>query len=120
MKEQSVIRVGIDVGSTTVKVVAIDADGSTLYSKYERHRADIRSTIISVVDNALTIIEDLFRSRGDASPKLSVKVTGSGGLAVSHWLSVPFIQEVVAATTAVRKIIPKTDVAIELGGEDAK
>ncbi len=49
-----------------------------------------------------------------------MKVTGSGGLSVSHWLSVPFIQEVVASTTAVRKMIPRTDVAIELGGEDAK
>ena len=51
---------------------------------------------------------------------ISVKVTGSGGLAVSHWLSIPFIQEVVASTTAVQKIIPQTDVVIELGGEDAK
>ncbi len=118
MAQRTVIRVGIDVGSTTVKVVALDETGTILYSKYERHRADIRSTIISVVDLALDSLE----SRFDAAnfPVLSVKVTGSGGLAVSHWLSVPFVQEVVAATTAVRKMIPQTDVAIELGGEDAK
>ena len=111
---------GIDVGSTTVKVVALNADGSILYSKYERHRADIRSTIISVVDLAIDFIEAHFAKSAEGVPSLSVKVTGSGGLAVSHWLSVPFIQEVIASTTAVRKIIPETDVVIELGGEDAK
>ena len=106
------------MGSTTVKVVALDIDGKVIYSQYERHRADIRSTIISVVEQALDSIERQFPP--DEQPLLSVKVTGSGGLAVSHWLSVPFIQEVVASTTAVRKMIPKTDVVIELGGEDAK
>jgi predicted CoA-substrate-specific enzyme activase len=120
MTHRTVIRVGIDVGSTTVKVVALDTDGTILYSKYERHRADIRSTIISVVDQALDSLEARFDDEGKELPLLSVKVTGSGGLAVSHWLSVPFIQEVVASTTAVRKIIPQTDVVIELGGEDAK
>lgn len=120
MNAKNVIRVGIDVGSTTVKVVALDADGAVLYSKYERHRADIRSTIISVVENALDFIEKKYTDSGNEKPSLSVKVTGSGGLAVSHWLSIPFIQEVIASTAAVRKMIPKTDVAIELGGEDAK
>lgn len=118
MIHRTVIRIGIDVGSTTVKVVALDIDGTIIYSKYERHMADIRSTIISVVEQALDSIEKQFP--GSDSPMLSVKVTGSGGLAVSHWLTVPFIQEVVASTTAVRKMIPQTDVAIELGGEDAK
>ena len=118
MIQGNIIRVGIDVGSTTVKVVALDIGGNVIYSQYERHRADIRSTIISVVDHALNSIESQFAP--DEQPLLSVKVTGSGGLAVSHWLSVPFIQEVVASTTAVRRIIPKTDVVIELGGEDAK
>lgn len=112
------LRVGIDVGSTTVKVVVLNENDSFLYSKYERHRADIRSTIIQVVGEALDAIEKASPEGGET--KLSVKATGSGGLAVSHWLSIPFIQEVVASTTAVRKLIPKTDVAIELGGEDAK
>jgi len=117
MAQTRILRVGIDVGSTTVKVVALGIGGETVYSKYERHRADIRSTIISVVEQALDAIE---AASGGDEVLLSVKVTGSGGLAVSHWLSVPFIQEVVASTTAVRKIIPQTDVVIELGGEDAK
>ena len=120
MTNSKAIRIGIDVGSTTVKVVAIDGEGSILYSKYERHRADIRSTIISVVELALDFIDSKFALVPEGIPPLSVKVTGSGGLAVSHWLSVPFIQEVVASTAAVRKIIPRTDVVIELGGEDAK
>lgn len=112
------LRFGIDVGSTTVKAVVLNEDDSFLYSKYERHRADIRTTIIQVVGEALDAIEKACPEGKET--KLSIKATGSGGLAVSHWLSIPFIQEVVASTTAVRKLIPQTDVAIELGGEDAK
>lgn len=112
------IRIGIDVGSTTVKIVCLDENDTVLYGDYQRHRADIRNTIITVVTNALNEIEKMIPD-GD-SHTVSVKVTGSGGLSVSQWLNIPFIQEVVAATTAVRKLIPKTDVVIELGGEDAK
>ena len=112
------IRFGIDVGSTTVKVAALGENDELLYSAYERHRADIRSTIISVVNKALDALEKIL-PQGAKQP-LSVKVTGSGGLSVGQWLGVPFVQEVIAATTAVRKIIPQTDVVIELGGEDAK
>jgi len=99
------VRMGIDVGSTTVKVVVLKADDSVVFSQYERHRADIRSTIISVVGNALDSIEQNFPQA--QAQTVSVKVTGSGGLAVAHWLSIPFIQEVVASTTAVKKRIPQ-------------
>ncbi len=112
------LRMGIDVGSTTVKVVVLDENDIIVFSQYERHRADIRSTIMTVTSSALDAVEKY--SKNGKSQTLSVKVTGSGGLAVSHWLSIPFVQEVVASTTAVRKIIPQTDVVIELGGEDAK
>ena len=112
------VRMGIDVGSTTVKVVVLSENDEILYSEYERHRADIRSTIIAVVGRALDTIQE--KCSECEKQSISVKVTGSGGLAVSHWLSIPFIQEVVASTTAVQKIIPQTDVVIELGGEDAK
>jgi predicted CoA-substrate-specific enzyme activase len=112
------MRVGIDVGSTTVKIVVMDQNDTVLYGDYERHRADIRSTIISVVTKALDTVEQTVPNGGDCP--VSAMVTGSGGLAVSHWLGISFIQEVVAATTAVKKLIPQTDVAIELGGEDAK
>ena len=107
---------GIDVGSTTVKTVILSADNSIVYSRYERHRADIRKTIILVVTEALDEVAKMYGSRA----QLQVRVTGSGGLAVSKWLSVPFVQEVVAAAVAVQAKIPQTDVAIELGGEDAK
>jgi len=112
------VRIGIDVGSTTVKIVALDEHDGILYSAYERHRADIRNTIITVVNKALDSLSA--HSVNGEQERVSVKVTGSGGLSVSQWLNVPFIQEVIAATTAVRKLIPQTDVVIELGGEDAK
>ncbi len=112
------LRMGIDVGSTTVKVAILDHDDKLIYGDYQRHRADIRSTIIKVVNQALDDIEKKFEAGENQT--LTVKVTGSGGLSVSHWLNIPFIQEVIAATTAVKKIIPQTDVVIELGGEDAK
>ena len=112
------VRMGIDVGSTTVKVVMLGDNDEMLYGVYERHRADIRNTIITVVNKAFDILKKTLPA-GEKQP-VSVKVTGSGGLSVSQWLGIPFIQEVVAATTAVKKLIPQTDVVIELGGEDAK
>lgn len=112
------IRIGIDVGSTTVKVVALGDNNELLYGAYERHRADIRNTIITVVTKCFDELEKTLPA--GEKQTISVKVTGSGGFSVSQWLNIPFIQEVVAATTSVRKIIPQTDVVIELGGEDAK
>ncbi|MCQ2591898.1 MAG: 2-hydroxyacyl-CoA dehydratase [Treponema sp.] len=118
IKDNLPIRIGIDVGSTTVKIAILDDNDKLIYGDYQRHRADIRSTIISVVTKALETIESLVE--GGKDREVTVKVTGSGGLSVSQWLEIPFIQEVIAATTAVKKIIPQTDVVIELGGEDAK
>ncbi len=112
------IRIGIDVGSTTVKVAVLDENDKLIYGDYQRHRADIRSTIITVVTKALDYLET--QVADGANHQVSAKVTGSGGLSVSQWLSIPFIQEVIAATTSVKKLIPQTDVVIELGGEDAK
>ncbi len=112
------IRIGIDIGSTTVKIAILDDNDKLIYGDYQRHRADIRNTIITVVTQAFDKVASQF-ALGEDQP-LTVKVTGSGGLSVSQWLNVPFIQEVVAATTSVKKLIPQTDVVIELGGEDAK
>lgn len=105
------LAVGLDVGSTTVKVVIIDKDGNILYNKYQRHYSDIRKTIYDVMNEALEKFKD---------EEATFTITGSGGMLVSEWLSLPFVQEVVASTHAVTKLIPDTDVAIELGGEDAK
>ncbi|HEX2946609.1 MAG TPA: acyl-CoA dehydratase activase-related protein [Clostridia bacterium] len=102
---------GLDVGSTTVKLVVLDKNEKIQYSKYQRHFSDIRKTIYELVDETCGIFE------GD---DLTITLTGSGGISVAQWMKLPFEQEVVAATGAIRSLIPETDAAIELGGEDAK
>jgi len=108
---ERILRLGLDVGSTTVKLVLLDEDYKLIYSEYKRHFSDIKSTIIGLVSEAYNKFKD---------EEVSAMVTGSGGLSVSKWLNIPFVQEVIASTKAVEVIIPQTDVAIELGGEDAK
>lgn len=105
------IKLGLDIGSTTVKMVVLSSQGEMLYSKYKRHFSDIRSTVASMVNGAYGHFKD---------SDITVLATGSGGLSVSKWLEIGFIQEVVACAKTVEAQIPKTDVAIELGGEDAK
>lgn len=102
---------GLDIGSTTVKLVILDGHGQLVYDKYERHYSDIRTTTFRLLKEACV------RYSGAS---VAVRVTGSGGIAVSKWLGLTFIQEVVAGTEAVERFIPHTDVAVELGGEDAK
>ena len=105
------MRLGIDVGSTTVKLVLLDEGGEIAYRKYERHMSN-------VFDKAADLIEELHGAYKDAEVK--AVITGSGGLSLSALLGIPFEQEVIACSTAVEALIPDTDVAIELGGEDAK
>ncbi len=105
------LHIGIDVGSTTVKLAVLDEADACLWSVYERHHADVRATIISVLKQAA----DVFPTE-----PMTIAITGSGGLLLSQWLDVKFVQEVIASKTAVETFIPATDVAIELGGEDAK
>ncbi|MDR2105751.1 MAG: 2-hydroxyglutaryl-CoA dehydratase, partial [Deferribacteraceae bacterium] len=105
------LSVGLDVGSTTVKVVVRDSNGSLIFKSYKRHFSDVRKTMIE-------LIEEVCERFLDTS--FTIAVAGSGGISVSAWLGVEFIQEVIASTAAIREIIPETDVAIELGGEDAK
>ncbi len=104
-------RLGIDIGSTTIKVAVIDETGNLLYSEYRRHFANIKETLT-----------DLLCGAGDKLGAISVSpvITGSGGLTLAKHLNIPFTQEVVAVATALSSLAPKTDVAIELGGEDAK
>lgn len=105
------MHLGLDVGSTTVKLVVLDRNGCIIYSRYQRHFSDIRKTIYELVDKTCEefIEEDV-----------TVTLTGSGGISVAQWLGLPFVQEVIAGTGAIRSLIPETDVAVELGGEDAK
>jgi len=103
--------IGLDVGSTTVKTVVLDEHDKVVYDRYERHNSDVRRTIARVLSETLANIKDSVAT---------MMVTGSGGISVSTWLGVEFIQEVVAGVEAITRFIPQTDVAIELGGEDAK
>lgn len=105
------LHLGLDVGSTTVKLAVLDKNNKIIYSKYQRHFSDIRKTIFELVDGTCALFE---------KDDLTVTLTGSGGISVAQWLGLPFEQEVVAATGAIQSLIPQTDVAIELGGEDAK
>ncbi len=105
------LKVGIDVGSTTVKVAILDQNNQIVYSVYRRHHADVRATVLEVLSQA---------AEQFPSQEVTVAITGSGGLLLSQWLNLEFVQEVIASKTAVETFIPKTDVAIELGGEDAK
>jgi predicted CoA-substrate-specific enzyme activase len=107
----NLLHVGIDVGSTTVKVVVLNNNKELLYSKYERHYADIRKKLQDILNHAYKKFKDVH---------VTIMFTGSGGINIANRLVVPFTQEVIAATKAIKTYYPQTDVAIELGGEDAK
>ena len=102
---------GIDIGSTTVKIAILDEQHTILFSDYERHYANIRETLSSLLRKAYDQLGNLV---------LYPMITGSGGLTLANHLGVPFTQEVIAVATSLKELAPKTDVAIELGGEDAK
>ena len=104
-------RLGIDIGSTTVKIAIIDETDRLLFSDYQRHYANIRETLSSLLTKALERLGDFV---------LSPVITGSGGLTLARHLNIPFVQEVICVASALELYAPKTDVAIELGGEDAK
>ena len=105
------LRLGIDVGSTTVKLAVIDDNDNLVYANYERHHTDIRATAKELFARARRVI--------GAAP-MRVSITGSGGMLLANWLGLEFVQEVIASKRAVETLIPQTDCAIELGGEDAK
>ena len=105
------MRLRIDVGSTTLKLVMLDMEDNIVYQKYERHMS-------SVFDKVKELLKELAAEKGNLP--VQVVITGSGGLALSEKIGAKFEQEVVTCSLAVEKIIPQTDVAIELGGEDAK
>lgn len=108
---KKLLHLGIDVGSTTVKLVVLNDRNIILYSRYQRHFSDIRKTAVNLIEEAYN------RFKGY---DITVMVTGSGGISISRCLKIPFIQEVIASTRAIQKLYPETDVVIELGGEDAK
>jgi predicted CoA-substrate-specific enzyme activase len=105
------MRLGIDVGSTTVKLIILDDDDSIVYSRYERHMSN-------VFEKVGELLRDLREEKGDLSVR--AVITGSGGMSLADLFGIRFEQEVIACSHAVEELIPQTDVAIELGGEDAK
>ena len=102
---------GIDIGSTTVKIAILDENEKLLFADYERHFANIQETLADLLEKAHAQLGEM---------TLCPVITGSGGLTLANHLEIPFVQEVIAVSTSLQKIAPQTDVAIELGGEDAK
>lgn len=111
---KKLLKVGIDIGSTTIKMVVINDKENILYKTYERHFADIRNAFKRCLNAAADKIENFKKFN------LSVAISGSGGMSLAEKLNVEFVQEVIASTKAIQKYNPETDVVIELGGEDAK
>ncbi|MGN0292301.1 MAG: BadF/BadG/BcrA/BcrD ATPase family protein, partial [Lachnospiraceae bacterium] len=111
MENKNLYKLGIDIGSTTVKIAILDENDDLVFSDYERHFANIQDTLAALLDKA-------YRKEGDMN--LAPMITGSGGLTLAKHLHIPFVQEVISVSTALQHYAPQTDVAIELGGEDAK
>ena len=108
---KKVLNVGLDIGSTTVKIVAMDSRKNIVYSDYRRHFSDTKKTIKDLLNEFL---------RKHNNDKYTITLTGSGAIALAKYLKVNFVQEVIACKNAIEEYAPTTDVAIELGGEDAK
>lgn len=108
---EKILHVGLDVGSTTVKIIVMDENKNTIYKDYQRHFSDTKNTVCNVLENLLKMYPD---------NQFTIALTGSGAMSASKFLGVEFIQEVVSCKRSVEKYIPQTDVVIELGGEDAK
>ena len=106
-----VVHIGMDVGSTTVKIAVMNEKLEEIYTSYERHYSDTKNTVCKVLEELVEKYKD---------NEFTIALTGSGAMSTAKFLDVPFIQEVVACKRAVEKYIPQTDVVIELGGEDAK
>ena len=107
----NLLHVGLDVGSTTVKIVVMNDKLETIYNDYQRHFSDTKNTVCNVLESLSSMYPE---------STFTIALTGSGAMSAANFLDLPFIQEVVSCKRAVEKYIPQTDVVIELGGEDAK
>lgn len=104
-------RIGLDVGSTTIKCVVTDESGKILFSDYKRHLSKISEKSCELLNIIALKFDD---------DEMTVSVSGSAGMGMAEDLGIPFVQEVYATKVAVSRVLPKTDAVIELGGEDAK
>ena len=102
---------GIDVGSTTVKLVVLDENGQMIFGQYQRHLSHTQRALSDLLKQARAAL-------GECA--LELRATGSGAINLAKALGIPFVQEVVAVAQALERVAPQVDVAIELGGEDAK
>jgi predicted CoA-substrate-specific enzyme activase len=107
----SIFSVGIDIGSTTIKVVVLDQERKIVYKKYARHFSEISTALHENLSALQRVV---------GGQKFSFALTGSAGMGIAQRIGLPFVQEVIACAAAVRALIPETDTAVELGGEDAK
>ena len=105
------LHLGIDVGSTTVKLAVLNDDNQLVYAKYQRHHTDVRACARDLFEGAAAVLP---------TAQMTCAITGSGGLLLSQWLDLEFVQEVIASKRAVETLIPATDVAIEFPGDGAQ
>ena len=108
---KKIINIGLDIGSTTVKIVAMDQREKILYKDYRRHFSNTKDTVKNLIKEML---------KHHPNENYTITLTGSGAIALAKYLKVNFVQEVIACKNAIQEFAPTTDVAIELGGEDAK
>ena len=108
---KSILNVGIDVGSTTIKLVVLDHEKNILYKNYARHFSEIGNALQENLTHLKSIVGE---------QKFSFALTGSAGMGIAQRIGLPFVQEVIACAAAVKQLIPQTDTVVELGGEDAK
>ena len=105
------MKVGIDIGSTTIKLVVMDDEKKVIHKNYSRHFSEIGVSLTKTLNSLKNIVGE---------KKFKIALAGSAGMGIAKKISLPFVQEVIACQTAVEEFIPKTDTVIELGGEDAK
>jgi predicted CoA-substrate-specific enzyme activase len=108
---QQLFHLGLDVGSTTVKIVVLDGQLKFVLGKYQRHFSEVKAS-------ACRLLTETLKALGDV--QITLGITGSGGINIAKALGVTFHQEVIACAEAIKALAPETDVAIEIGGEDAK
>ncbi|NIZ18789.1 CoA activase [Spirochaetales bacterium BR151] len=104
-------RLGIDIGSTTAKIVLLDPENKQIFTRYRRHNTEVVATILGILHEVLTELGDI---------DLSVAITGTAGMGISEKTGIPFVQEVVAAAGVAKELYPECRTLIDLGGEDAK
>ncbi len=106
------IKLGLDIGSTTVKCVVLDGDNNIIYTEYKRHFSKISESVLEMLENLTENIKN--------NEDIKVCISGSAGMGIASSLDIPFVQEVYATRMAIKHFLPSTDTVIELGGEDAK